>query len=78
MNDQEKKANIAHIVDPQAPRTPDALLGIDDIGLPEDIVPEDARKPEQIEPDTGSMDSMDSVKGEPWQARKNATATRRN
>jgi hypothetical protein len=75
MNDQEKKANIAHIVDPQAPRTPDALLGIDDIGLPEDIVPEDARKPEQIEPDAGSIDSM---KGEPWQARKNAIATRRN
>jgi hypothetical protein len=78
MNNQEKKANIAHIVDvvdPQAPRTPDALLGIDDIGLPEDIVPEGARKPEQIEPEA---DSIDSMKGEPWQARKNATATRKN
>ena len=78
MNNQEKKANIAHIVDvvdPQAPRTPDELLGIDDIGLPEDIVPEGARKPEQIEPEA---DSIDSMKGEPWQARKNATATHKN
>jgi hypothetical protein len=39
------------ISDPQAPRTKDNALGIDDIGIGEDIKPDDARKPDEIRPD---------------------------
>lgn len=58
-NDERKpddgKPNIARSVDPLAPRTRDYSLGIDDIGLPEDIVPEGARKPEEIRPQPGKI-----------------------
>jgi hypothetical protein len=37
--------------DPQAARTKDSAFGIDDIGLPEDLKPEGASKPEEIRPD---------------------------
>jgi hypothetical protein len=54
-NNQERAPVIPRIVDPQAPRDKDYALGVDDIGLPEDIVPDGAKKPEDIKPDPGRM-----------------------
>ncbi|NEX60539.1 hypothetical protein [Noviherbaspirillum galbum] len=52
MENQRKTIEI----DPGKPdeaRTPEHALGTDDIGLPEDIVPEDATRPEEIRPEPG-------------------------
>jgi hypothetical protein len=55
-NNQERAPAIPRTVDPQAPRGKDYALGVDDIGLPEDIVPDGAKKPEDIKPDPGRLD----------------------
>lgn len=55
MENKQSKLVIPRDVDPQAPRTEEYSLGVDDIGLPEDIVPEGARKPGEITPDPEQM-----------------------
>jgi hypothetical protein len=51
MDNQQKKSIVVGNADPQAARTKDSAFGTDDIGLPEDLKPEEARKPQEIRPD---------------------------
>jgi hypothetical protein len=51
MENQQKKYVEVGNADPQAARTKDSAFGIDDIGLPEDLKPEGASKPEEVRPD---------------------------
>jgi len=49
-NEQKEYVQVGN-ADPQAARTKDSAFGIDDIGLPEDLKPEGASAPEEIQPD---------------------------
>jgi len=50
MNREQTKYVETGAADPRAARTKDDALGIDDIGLPEDIKPDNGRPPGQINP----------------------------
>lgn len=52
MSIEQKKYVEPGSAEQQAARTKDNAIGIDDIGLSEDIKPDGARKPEEIRPDS--------------------------
>lgn len=51
MSNEQKKYVEAGDADQQTARTKDNAIGIDDIGLPEDVKPDGASKLEEIRPD---------------------------
>ncbi len=53
MKNQEPPSRLEENAGPHGPRTKDNPIGIDDIGLPSGIQPDEVGKPEQIKPDPG-------------------------
>lgn len=55
MSNEQHSRDNASKADPSVVRTKDNPLGTDDIGLPADVRPEEARKPEEVRPDPAKV-----------------------
>lgn len=53
MANEERKSVTLGPADQQAARTKDNAIGVDDIGLPSDVKPDNATKLEEIQPEPG-------------------------
>jgi hypothetical protein len=60
MDNQERKTVEINPGDTRQPRTPEHAIGVDDIGLPEDIVPDDASAPQEIRPEPDKLKDQPS------------------
>jgi hypothetical protein len=54
-NQEQRKTVEIDPGDPRQPRTPEHAIGVDDIGLPEDILPDNAASPQEIKPEPDKL-----------------------
>jgi hypothetical protein len=57
MSDQEEKTKLDNRAGPHETRTKDNPIGVDDIGLPSGIQPEETGKLQDIKPDPKRVDN---------------------
>ncbi len=62
MNPEQRKSVEIRNTDPRLARTSDNSYGIDDIGLPEDITPENAVRPAEIRPEERDEAAQESTR----------------
>lgn len=56
MNNEQKQYVESGSADLRVARTKDNAIGIDDIGLPSDVLPDDASRIEEIKPDPDKIE----------------------